>query len=169
MGILLLAALFFQLRDKKYVPVTYWVNVVLISVFGTLVTDIGTDSLGIPLETSTLVFGGLLVLTFALWYIKERTLSIHSIFTRQRELFYWLAILFTFALGTATGDLMAEGLGLGYFQTGVIVVAVMIIFSAAWKAGLNSILSFWLIYIMTRPLGASLGDYLSQSPKYGGL
>lgn len=169
MGILLLVTLFFQLRAKKYIPVIYWINVVLISVFGTLVTDIGTDSLGIPLEVSTLVFSGLLALTFALWYIKERTLSIHSIFTRQRELFYWLAILFTFALGTATGDLMAESLGLGYFQTGVIVVTIIAIFSVAWKVGLNSILSFWLIYIMTRPLGASLGDYLSQSVKYGGL
>lgn len=169
MGILLLVVLFFQIRSKKYVPVTYWTAVVLISVFGTLVTDNFTDSMGIPLEVSTIIFSVLLAWIFALWYAKEKTLSIHSIFTKRRELFYWLAILFTFALGTATGDLMAESLGLGYFDTGVIVVAVIALFSLAWKIGLNSILSFWIIYIMTRPLGASLGDYLSQSPKYGGL
>lgn len=169
MGILLLIALFFQLRSKKYIPVVYWISVVLISVFGTLVTDNMTDSMGIPLEVSTLIFSILLAGVFTLWYMKEKTLSIHSIFTKRRESFYWLAILFTFALGTATGDLMAESLGLGYFETGVIVVAVITIFSVAWKIGLNSILSFWIIYIMTRPLGASLGDYLSQSQKYGGL
>lgn len=168
-GILLLVALFFQLRSKRYVPVTYWIAVVLISVFGTLVTDNLTDSMGIPLETSTLIFSTLLAGTFAAWYFVEKTLSIHSISTRRRELFYWLAILFTFALGTATGDLMAESLGLGYFDTGIIVVAVIAVFSIAWKIGLDPILSFWIIYIMTRPLGASLGDYLSQSSKYGGL
>lgn len=167
MGIVLLVVLFFQFRSKRYIPVIYWLTVVLVSVFGTLVTDIMTDSLKIPLETSTIVFSVLLALTFFVWYMKEKTLSIHSIFTRQRELFYWFAILFTFALGTATGDLMAESLGLGYFTTGMIVITVVAIFSVAWKIGLNSILSFWIIYIMTRPLGASLGDYLSQPMKYG--
>jgi hypothetical protein len=110
-----------------------------------------------------------LAVTFAVWYAKEKTLSIHSIFTTRREIFYWVAILFTFALGTASGDLMAESLGLGYFTTGVIVCIVIAIFALAWKLGLNSILAFWLIYIMTRPLGASLGDYLSQSREHGGL
>ncbi len=115
-----------------------------------------TDTLKIPLEMSTVSFSMLLALTFLFWYQKEKTLSIHSIFTKQRELFYWFAILFTFALGTATGDLMAESLGLGYFTTGVIVIGVVTIISIAWRLGLNSILSFWIIYIMTRPLGASL-------------
>lgn len=169
MGFLLLIVLFFQFRSKKYTPVLYWFAVVLVSVFGTLVTDIMTDSLKIPLEVSTIFFSGLLALTFFIWYMKEKTLSIHSIFTKQREIFYWLAILFTFALGTATWDLMAESLGLGYFATGMIVVSVVTIFSIAWKIWLNSILSFWIIYIMTRPLGASLGDYLSQPLKYGWL
>lgn len=156
MGIVLLVVLTFQLKSKKYIPVLYWLTVVLVSVFGTLVTDIMTDSFKIPLEISTIGFSVLLALTFLFWYMKEKTLSIHSIFTKQREIFYWLAILFTFALGTATGDLMAESLGLGYATTGMIVVGVVTLFSLAWRLGLNSILSFWIIYIMTRPLGASL-------------
>ncbi len=169
MGVLLLIVLFIQIKTRRYIPAVYWLAVVLISVFGTLVTDILTDSLGVRLEVSTILFSVLLALTFSLWYAKEKTLSIHSIFTKQREIFYWVAILFTFALGTATGDLMAESLGLGYFTTGVIVCVAIATFAVAWKVGLNSILAFWLIYIMTRPLGASLGDYLSQSKVHGGL
>ncbi len=168
-GILLAVALFFQFRAKKYIPSVYWLAVVLISVFGTLVTDNLTDSMGVPLETSTIFFSIALALTFAFWYAKEKTLSIHSIFTRQREAFYWLAILFTFALGTAAGDLMAEGLGLGYAMTGIIIAVVVAVFAGAWRFGLSPVLAFWLIYIMTRPLGASLGDYLSQPQKFGGL
>ena len=169
MGILLLIALVVQIATKKYIPVIYWLTVVLISVFGTLVTDNLTDGLGVPLEFSTILFSVLLAITFAVWYAIEKTLSIHSVFTVQREIFYWTAILFTFALGTASGDLMAETLGLGYFTTGVIVCAVIALVAIAWKLGLNSILAFWLIYIMTRPLGASLGDYLSQTREHGGL
>lgn len=168
-GVLLAIALWFQFRSKKYVPAVYWVTVVLISVFGTLVTDNLTDAMGVPLEASTIVFSILLGLTFALWYRKEKTLSIHSIFTKRREAFYWLAILFTFALGTASGDLMAEQLGLGYVVTGLIIAGLIVAFALAWKRGLNGILAFWLIYIMTRPLGASIGDFLSQPQKYGGL
>ena len=169
MGILLAIALFFQFRAKKYIPSIYWISVVFISVFGTLVTDNLTDKMGIRLETSTIIFTILLLLTFCLWYLKEKTLSIHSIFTTRREAFYWLTILFTFALGTASGDLMAEGLGLGYLNTGLIVAAIIAITIVAQKLKLNSVLSFWIIYIMTRPLGASIGDYLSQPAKYGGL
>ena len=169
MGILLAIALFFQFKTKKYIPSIYWVTVVFISVFGTLVTDNLTDKMGIRLETSTIIFTVLLLLTFCLWYSKEKTLSIHSIFTTRREVFYWLTILFTFALGTASGDLMAEGLGLGYLNTGLIVAAIITITIVAQKLKLNSVLSFWIIYIMTRPLGASIGDYLSQPTKYGGI
>lgn len=168
-GILLLIALVVQFKSSKYIPAVYWSAIVLISVFGTLVTDNLTDKLGVPLETSTIIFSVLLAATFALWFMKEKTLSIHSIFTRRREAFYWLAILFTFALGTAAGDLMAEGLGLGYLLTGIIVSVVIATFAFAWRLGLNSVLSFWLIYILTRPLGASIGDLLSQPAKYGGL
>jgi len=169
MGILLVIALFFQFRAKKYVPGIYWITVVFISVFGTLVTDNLTDRMGVPLETSTIIFSILLLLTFAFWYAKEKTLSIHSIFTRRREFFYWLTILFTFALGTASGDLMAESLGLGYLVTGIIVAVVITSVVVARQLKLNPVLSFWIIYIMTRPLGASIGDLLSQPAKYGGL
>ena len=168
-GTVLLVALVFQFRAKKYVPATYWFTVVLISVFGTLVTDILTDSLGFPLEASTIIFSAALALTFGVWYAKEGTLSIHSIITLRRESFYWLAILFTFALGTASGDLMAEKLGLGYLVTGLIVLGVIIAAGISWRLGLDAVLGFWIVYILTRPLGASLGDYLSQSRSNGGL
>jgi len=169
MGALLLIVIFFQFKAKKYIPSIYWLTVVLISIFGTLVTDNLTDNIGVPLEVSTIVFSIALALTFAIWYAKEKTLDIHSILTRRREAFYWLTILFTFALGTAVGDLMAESLGLGYLVTGVIVCAVIASVTVACRFGLNSVLAFWIAYIMTRPLGASLGDYLSQAQKYGGL
>ncbi len=168
-GVLLTVVLFFQFRSKKYIPAIYWLTVVLISIFGTLATDIMTDSIGVPLEVSTIGFTLALMLTFVIWYASEKTLSMHSIDTTKREAFYWLAILFTFALGTASGDLMAESLGLGYLVTGLIVVAVVVAISVAWKLGLDSVLGFWIVYIMTRPLGASLGDYLTQPPKYSGL
>jgi len=168
-GLLLVVALIFQFSANRYVPSRYWLTVALVSVFGTLVTDNLTDSVGLPLETSTLIFGVLLAVTFLLWYRSEKTLSIHSIVTTRRESFYWLAILFTFALGTATGDLMAEVLGLGYLVTGAIVATVIAITAVGWRFGLNPVLSFWIIYILTRPLGASIGDYLSQPTSQGGL
>jgi uncharacterized membrane-anchored protein len=169
MGACLLAVLFFQFKAKKYIPGVYWLAVVLISIFGTLITDNLTDSLGVPLEVSTVVFTIALALTLAAWFAMERTLSIHSILTRRRESFYWLAILFTFALGTGAGDLMAESLGLGYLVTGIIVCAVIATITIAWRLGLDAVLAFWIAYILTRPLGASLGDYLSQSHVNGGL
>jgi len=169
MGILLIVALFFQFIAQKYIPLVYWLSVVLISIFGTLFTDNLTDKLGISLETSTIVFSIALALTFSAWFSFEKTLSIHSIFTKRREAFYWLAILFTFALGTATGDLMAETLRFGYFVTGIIVAVVIALVVGAWRFGLNEILAFWIAYIMTRPLGASIGDFLSQSSSNGGL
>jgi uncharacterized membrane-anchored protein len=168
-GLFLLVVLFFQFKARKYIPAIYWLAVVLISVFGTLITDILTDSLGFPLEASTLIFSAALALTFVAWYAKEGTLSIHSIFTTRREVFYWLAILFTFALGTAVGDLMAEGLGLGYLVTGLIVLGIIAATIIAWRLGLDDVLAFWIAYILTRPLGASLGDYLSQPKANGGL
>lgn len=168
-GVLLIIALVLQFGANRYIPGRYWLAVALVSVFGTLVTDNLTDSVGVPLEASTLIFSILLAVTFLLWYRAEQTLSIHSIFTRKREAFYWLAILFTFALGTATGDLMAEVLGLGYLVTGTIVAALIAATAVAWRFGLNSVLSFWIIYILTRPLGASIGDFLAQPADQGGL
>ncbi len=170
MGIAFLIVGYLQFRAVKYIPGLYWLTVVLISVFGTLVTDNLTDGMGVPLEVSTIVFSTLLLLTFLLWYLSEKTLSIHSVFTRKRETFYWFTILFTFALGTAVGDLYSEQLGLGYLPTGLIVAGIIISVFLAWKyLKLDAVLAFWVAYVFTRPLGASLGDYLSQPLKYGGL
>lgn len=166
---LLTSALVFQLRARRYVPWIYWLTVVLVSVVGTQITDALTDGLGISLYASTSAFALALAAIFATWYWCERTLSIHSITTRRRELFYWAAILFTFALGTAAGDLATEALGLG-FRLGVLTFGGLIVLIAvAYRLGANSVLAFWFAYILTRPLGASLGDLLSQSPTYGGL
>ena len=166
---LLLAALLLQLSTRRYVPWIYWLTVVLVSVVGTQITDFLTDKLEISLYVSTAAFACALLATFAVWYGTEHTLSIRSITTRRRELFYWAAVLLTFALGTAAGDLATEALGLG-FQLGVVVFAVLIGFVAVfYQLDTNPVLSFWLAYILTRPLGASLGDLLSQSRNYGGV
>ena len=181
MGMLLVIVLFFQCKAKKYVPSVYWLAVVFISVVGTLITDNLTDKLGVSLETTTIVFSIALALTFAVWYAFEKTLSIHSIVTTRREGFYWLAILFTFALGTAAGDLTAEKFGLGYLIAVFIfagLIAIVTIAHFTVKGILaaehrhqsrNAVLAFWLAYIFTRPLGASIGDYLSQDRADGGL
>jgi uncharacterized membrane-anchored protein len=169
MATLLVIALFVQLRSRRYVPWIYWLTVVLVSVVGTQITDALTDGLGVSLYLSSAVFAVALAGIFAVWYRTERTLSIQTIFTRRRELFYWAAILCTFALGTAAGDLATEALGLG-FQWGVIVFGVLIaITTVAFYVGANTVLTFWVAYILTRPLGASLGDLLSQAQTYGGL
>jgi uncharacterized membrane-anchored protein len=166
---LLAVALILQLRARSYVPWIYWLTVVLVSVVGTQITDLLTDKLEISLYISTAAFACALAATFAIWYSVERTLSIHTIVTTRRELFYWAAILFTFALGTAAGDLATEALGLG-FQLGVVAFGALIaLIATAYNLGANPVLTFWLAYILTRPLGASLGDLLSQSRGYGGV
>jgi uncharacterized membrane-anchored protein len=167
---LLIAALVFQFRARNYVPGIYWLAVVLISVVGTLITDNLVDNLGVALETTTIAFSIALAATFAAWYASERTLSIHTIVTTRREAFYWLAILFTFALGTAAGDLAAERLGLGYGPSVLIFAGLIAVVAVAhFRFRLNAVLAFWLAYILTRPLGASIGDYMSQPTKGGGL
>jgi uncharacterized membrane-anchored protein len=169
MGALLIAALVLQVRARQYVPWVYWLCVVLVSIVGTQITDALTDGLGVSLYLSTAVFAVVLAAIFGAWYRSERTLSIRTIFTRRRELFYWAAILFTFALGTAAGDLATEALGLG-FQLGVLVFGAVIACAAlAYVLGASEVLTFWIAYIFTRPLGASLGDLLSQAREYGGL
>jgi len=168
--VFLIAALILQFAQDRYVPWIYWTAVVLISVVGTLVTDNLVDNFGVPLVTTTVVFSVVLALTFAVWYWLERTLSIHTIYTLRREGFYWFAILFTFALGTSAGDWFAEGLGLGYLETAVIFAAIIGVIAFAYFAlNMNGILAFWLAYILTRPLGASIGDLFSQPLEYGGL
>jgi len=170
-GALLIILLAVQFRLRRYVPGVYWSVVVVISVFGTLITDNMTDHYNVSLTTSTIVFSIVLAAVFAAWYAVERTLSIHTIFTTRREAFYWLAILFTFALGTAAGDLSAEKLDLGY-AISILIFAGLIaaVTIGHYVFGMNAVLSFWLAYILTRPLGASIGDEMSQnSHKYGGL
>ncbi len=170
MVVLLAVVLVVQFRADRYVPWVYWLAVVLISIVGTLITDNLVDNLGVPLEVTTAVFAVALAATFAAWYRSEGTLSIHTIVTSRREGFYWAAILFTFALGTAAGDLLAEGLDLGYWRAGLIFGGLIAVVAAAYsRSWLNAILAFWIAYVLTRPLGASLGDYLSQSPDDGGL
>jgi uncharacterized membrane-anchored protein len=170
MSVVLVVALALQFRQKKYVPWAYWAAVVLISIVGTLITDNLVDNFQVPLETTTVIFTLALIVTFAIWYSMEKTLSIHSIFTTRREVFYWLAILSTFALGTAAGDLVAETMNLGFVTTGLIFGFIILLIAAAYYLlDLNAILAFWLAYIFTRPLGASLGDFLSQPVEYGGL
>ncbi len=167
---LLAVILFVQVKAKRYIPALYWIAVVMVSIVGTLITDNLTDNLGVPLAVSTIAFSVLLVATFGLWYAVEKSLSIHSIYTVRRELFYWAAILFTFALGTAAGDLMAESVGLGYAISALIFGSVIALITTGFYAfNLNSILAFWLAYIITRPLGASIGDWLSQDVANGGL
>lgn len=166
----LAVALVAQFAQKQYVPWAYWLAVVLISIVGTLVTDNLVDNFGVTLVTSTILFTGLLAATFGLWYYSEKTLSIHSIFTNRREAFYWLTILFTFALGTAAGDLVAEKFAIGYLGTGILFGMIIASLGIGYfMLGLDSILGFWLAYIFTRPLGASFGDLLSQPHEYGGF
>jgi uncharacterized membrane-anchored protein len=166
----LIIALFFQFRSRKYVPGIYWFAVVLISIVGTLITDNLVDNYGVALETTTIIFTLALLATFAAWYVSEKTLSIHSIYTTKREAFYWSAILFTFSLGTAAGDLIAEGLDLGYLKSALMFAALIgVVTIAYYRFKLNAVSAFWIAYILTRPLGASLGDFLSQPLDAGGL
>ena len=170
MAVLLSIALVVQFRLRKYTPAVYWLAVVLISVVGTLITDNLTDNLGVPLWITTLVFAVALAATFTVWARLEKTLSIHSIFTTRREMFYWLAVLFTFALGTAAGDLVAEGFQLGFLVALIVFAAAIAVVSVAYFVfKLNAVLAFWIAYILTRPLGASTGDLLSQPVADGGL
>jgi uncharacterized membrane-anchored protein len=170
MGGILLVVLFFQFRARRYVPGIYWLGVVLISIVGTLFSDNLVDGYGISLTTTTPIFAAALAVVFGIWYWSERTLSIHTIHTTKREAFYWLAILFTFALGTSAGDLVAEKAALGYFPSVLIFAATIAIVALAhFRLRLNAVLAFWVAYILTRPLGASIGDWMSQNSKHGGL
>ena len=169
MAVLLIVSLLLQLRARQYVPWRYWLTVVLVSVVGTQITDALTDGFEVSLYLSTVVFAVALAATFAVWYAIERTLSIRTIVTTRRELFYWTAILFTFALGTAAGDLATEELQLG-FRLGVVLCGALIgAVTLAYYLGADAVLTFWIAYVLTRPLGASLGDLLSQPQAYGGM
>lgn len=166
----LVIALWNQFKLKRYIPSSYWIVVVLMSITGTLITDRLVDELRVSLVTTTIVFSVVLLVIFALWYLNEKTLAMHSINTAKRELFYWLAILFTFALGTATGDLLAEALKLGYAQSALVFgILIAIVTIGYYYFRMNAVLAFWIAYVLTRPFGASTGDLLSQPLKNGGF
>lgn len=166
----LVVAMIVQFTRNRYVAPAYWLNVVLISVFGTQITDQFEGNGDVPnhMVAITVVSLALLATVFLAWWLVERTLSMHSIRTHRREAFYWLAILTTFATGTAVGDLVAEKLSLGYLTTLLIFLGVIAIIAAIWRfTNANGVLMFWLAYIMTRPLGASTGDLMSQKGNQG--
>lgn len=170
MSLLLITVIIIQVKQIKYIPSIYWLTVVLISIVGTLITDDLVEKFGVSLEATTSIFSILLIITFILWKRSEKSLSVHTIFTLKRELFYWSAILFTFALGTAAGDLISEKLRLGYFLSAILFISIIgIIIFFHYILKMNTIFSFWMAYILTRPLGASFGDLLTQPAKYGGL
>ncbi|HDR9283268.1 COG4705 family protein [Burkholderia vietnamiensis] len=166
---LLVIALVLQMRTRRCTPWIYWLTVVLVSIVGTQITDLLTDGLGVSLYVSTSVFAVALAAIFTIWYRIEGTLSIDAIDTPQRELFYWSAILCTFALGTAAGDLATEAVGLGFSLGTVVFCVLLALVYVGWSSGLNGVLTFWIAYILTRPFGASLGDLLTQSRNYGGF
>ena len=163
-------ALALQLWARRYVPGVYWLAVVMVAIFGTMAADAVHIGLGIPYLVSTVFFAGALAVIFVAWYAREKTLSIHSIDTRARELFYWSTVMATFALGTAAGDMTAITLRLGYFASAVLFAVVIAVPALGYRLGsLNTIAAFWFAYIVTRPLGASLADWLGRAPHLGGL
>jgi uncharacterized membrane-anchored protein len=169
-GVGLILALVLQFAVRRYVAWIYWLAVVMVAIFGTMAADVLHVGLGIPYYISTAFFMITLAIIFAIWYISERTLSIHSIYTRRRELFYWATVITTFALGTAAGDMSASTLHLGYLASGVLF-AVLIAIPAIgyWRFGLNEIFAFWFAYILTRPLGASFADWVGKPRSVGGF
>jgi uncharacterized membrane-anchored protein len=165
----LIVALIAQFRLTRYVPAIYWLCVVLVSIVGTLLTDNLTDGRGVPLWISSTVFAVLLAAVFSIWYARERTLSIHTIVTTSRESWYWLTVLVTFALGTAVGDWTIELTGWSPGSSVILPLGLILAVLVAWKIGAGPVLSFWLAYILTRPLGANIGDYLASPHADGGL
>jgi uncharacterized membrane-anchored protein len=169
-GVGLAGALALQFRARRYGAWTYWLAVVMVSVFGTMAADFLHVVVGIPYPVSAVVFVVVLAGVFRAWQASEKTLSIHSILTPRRELFYWAAVVTTFALGTATGDLTARTMHLGYLTSGVVFAALIAIPAAAYRwFRLNGILAFWWAYVVTRPLGASFADWVGVSHARGGL
>ena len=168
-SVALVLALVAQFRLSRYVPGVYWLSVVLISVVGTLLTDNMTDGHDVPLWISSTGFAVLLAVVFGVWYARERTLSIHTIVTTPRESFYWLTVLVTFALGTAVGDWTLELTGWSPGVSVLLPLGLILAVLAAWRLGAGPVLSFWLAYILTRPLGANIGDYLASPHGDGGL
>lgn len=169
-GIGLVASLILQFLVRRYVAWIYWLNIIMVSIFGTMAADVLHVGLGISYLVSTTFFVMALAIIFITWYASEKTLSIHSIYTRSREAFYWATILTTFALGTAAGDMTATTMHLGYFFSGMLFVLLIAIPALAyWLFDLNEIFAFWFAYVITRPLGASFADWMGVSHDRGGL
>lgn len=169
-GVCFFAALVLQLLARRYIPWIYWLAVVMVAIFGTMVADAIHIVLGVPYLISVIFFSIALAAVFIVWYASEKTLSIHSIYTLRRELFYWTAIVTTFALGTAVGDMTATTLHLGYFLSGVLFAILFVLPAVGyWLFGLNGVFAFWFAYIMTRPLGASFADWFGRSQGFGGI
>lgn len=169
-AVVLIVALVLQFRTRRYNTWIYWLAVVAVSITGTMAADGLHLVVGLPYWQTTVLYGGALVLIFAAWYMTEGTLSIHSIYTARREVFYWLTVMATFALGTALGDLTATTFKIGYFRSAVLFLVVIAIPAVAhWKFRMNSVLAFWFAYTITRPLGASIADWLGVSRSVGGL
>lgn len=169
-GVILILSLITQLRITKYIASSYWFVVIMMSIVGTLITDILVDNYGISLITLSILFIISIIIVFFIWYKKEKSLSIHSIHTLPRESFYWLVILIAFALGTAVGDFLSESLALGYsLSLGVFIGLIIFVSILYYLKTINSVVAFWLAFILTRPVGASLGDLLIQLPEDGGI
>jgi uncharacterized membrane-anchored protein len=166
---LIVTAVFFQFRTRRYVAAAYWYLALAIATFGTGAADTMHLEIGLPYAVTTLLWAIVLAVVFWLWYRSEGTLSIHSIITRRREVYYWLTVFATFALGTALGDLTATTLHLGYLTSGIMFAVIIAIPAIAWRAGLNPVIAFWFAYIVTRPLGASFADYFSKPHSLSGL
>jgi uncharacterized membrane-anchored protein len=163
-------ALRLQFRAREYRAPVYWFTVMMVAIFGTMVADGIRDGAGLTYTVTTPLFALIVAVTFFVWYRSEGTLSIHSIDTRRREAFYWAAVLGTFALGTAAGDLTALSLHWGFFESALLFAAVFAIPAVAWWRGrLNPIVAFWAAYVVTRPLGASFADWFSKPPAISGL
>lgn len=168
--VILVAALALQFAVSKYVAWVYWLAALAVSVAGTMGADVMHVGLGVPYFASAIFYAVVLTVIFLAWHKSEKTLSIHSIYTRKREMFYWAAVLATFALGTATGDLTAYTMNLGYFTSGVLFAIVFTAPAVAyWLFNLNAIFAFWFAYIMTRPFGASFADWAAKPHSFGGL
>jgi uncharacterized membrane-anchored protein len=168
-ALVLAVALVLQFRADRYVPVLYWFTVAMVSVFGTMVADVAHIALGVPYIVSTVVFAIALAVIFAVWKRTEGSLSIHSITSTRREVFYWLTVGVTFALGTAAGDLTATVLGLGYLASGIAFAVLFVVPVLGLRLGLNRVAAFWIAYVLTRPLGASFADWAGVPPDRHGL
>jgi uncharacterized membrane-anchored protein len=164
----LIIAMWWQFRTSRYIAAVYWFAVMMVAVFGTMAADGWHKLFGVPYTVETAGYAVVLAVVFYLWRRSEHTLSIHSIVTPRREAFYWLTVLATFALGTAAGDLTATTMNLGFFGSIVVFAALIAVPAVGWRLGLNPIAAFWIAYVLTRPLGASIADWFGKPHSFAG-